>query len=131
MPPVKRRFGPFEPMMYSPQVTSLARATGDYLRYQSAIGNSLSELVILLTAREGWHKKGVVDMTAICGSYTLLATPMNVARYQFSGDSPRLPRLPDDFAWLARRQPSAAGGRLFAVAIGSRPQQNDRLWELR
>jgi 4-carboxymuconolactone decarboxylase len=45
-------FGPFEPLMYSPQVMSTARAMGDYLRYKSAIGNKLSELVILITARE-------------------------------------------------------------------------------
>jgi 4-carboxymuconolactone decarboxylase len=44
-------FGPFEPLMYSPQVMSQARAMGDYLRYKSAIGNTLSELVILMTAR--------------------------------------------------------------------------------
>jgi 4-carboxymuconolactone decarboxylase len=43
-------FGPFEPMMYSPQVMSQARAMGDYLRYKSAIGNTLSELAILMTA---------------------------------------------------------------------------------
>jgi len=45
-------FGPFEPMMYSPQVMSQARAMGDYLRYKSAIGNTLSELAILITANE-------------------------------------------------------------------------------
>lgn len=45
-------FGPFEPLMYSPQVMSQARATGDYLRFNSALGNVLSELVILITARE-------------------------------------------------------------------------------
>ncbi len=45
-------FGPFEPMMYSPQVMSQARAMGDYLRYKSAIGNRLSELAILITAHE-------------------------------------------------------------------------------
>jgi 4-carboxymuconolactone decarboxylase len=45
-------FGPFEPMMYSPQVMSQARAMGDYLRYKSAIGNTLSELSILMTAHE-------------------------------------------------------------------------------
>ena len=45
-------FGPFEPLMYSPQVMSQARAMGDYLRYQSALGTTLSELVILITARE-------------------------------------------------------------------------------
>jgi 4-carboxymuconolactone decarboxylase len=43
--------GPFQVMMYSPEVMSRARAMGDYLRYHSAIGNTLSELVILVTAR--------------------------------------------------------------------------------
>jgi 4-carboxymuconolactone decarboxylase len=45
-------FGPFEPMMHSPEVMNMARAMGDYLRYHSAIGNTLSELAILITARE-------------------------------------------------------------------------------
>src|SRR6516164_5510829 len=45
-------FGPFEPMMHSPEIMSMARSMGDYLRYHSAIGNTLSELVILVTARE-------------------------------------------------------------------------------
>ena len=45
-------FGPFEPLMYSPQVMNQARAMGDYLRYKSAIGTTLSELAILVTARE-------------------------------------------------------------------------------
>lgn len=53
-------FGPFEPLMYSPEVMSLARSMGDYLRYKSGIGNTLSELVILVTARAWsqdyeWH----------------------------------------------------------------------------
>ena len=53
-------FGPFEPLMHSPEVMSLARAMGDYLRYRSGIGNMLSELAILVTAREWtqdyeWH----------------------------------------------------------------------------
>ena len=45
-------FGPFEPLMHSPQLMSQARGMGDYLRYKSAIGTTLSELVILITARE-------------------------------------------------------------------------------
>lgn len=45
-------FGPFEPLLYSPKVMNQARAMGDYLRYKSSIGTSLSELVILVTARE-------------------------------------------------------------------------------
>jgi 4-carboxymuconolactone decarboxylase len=152
-------FGPFEPMMHSPKVMSIARSRGDYLRYHSAIGNTLSELVILVTAREWaqdyeWHlhqpialkagiskdvadadgrrptamsadeeivydftmelqrnkrvsdatfdraeqcfgKKGVVDMTGISGYYTSLAMQLNMARYQFTGEGPRLSRFPN------------------------------------
>lgn len=44
-------FGPFEPLMYSPQMMSQTRAMGDYLRYHSSIGNTLSELAILVTSR--------------------------------------------------------------------------------
>ena len=44
--------GPFEPLMHSPVLMSDARAMGDYLRYHSAIGNRLSEFVILVVARE-------------------------------------------------------------------------------
>jgi len=154
-------FGPFEPMMHSPEVMSIARATGDYLRYHSAIGNTFSELVILVTAREWsqdyeWFvhqpialkagiskditdaiadgrrpptmsldeeivydftvellrnkrvsdttfsraeqrfgKKGVVDMVGIAGYYTSLAMQLNTARYQFSGEGPRLSRFPN------------------------------------
>jgi 4-carboxymuconolactone decarboxylase len=52
--------GPFQPLLHSPQVMTVARSMGDYLRYKSAIGNTLSELVILITAREWtqdyeWH----------------------------------------------------------------------------
>jgi 4-carboxymuconolactone decarboxylase len=45
-------FGPFEPMLHSPQLMNQARAMGDYLRFNSAIGNILSELAILIAARE-------------------------------------------------------------------------------
>jgi 4-carboxymuconolactone decarboxylase len=154
-------FGPFNPLMYSPQVMNQARAMGDYLRYNSAIGNTLSELVILITAREWnqdyeWYvhhaialtvgikpeivdaiadgrrptgmgedeeivydflselhrnkrvsdrtferaekrfgKKGVVDLTAINGYYTLLAMEMNVARYEIPKDGKKLTRFPE------------------------------------
>ncbi|UHC18933.1 carboxymuconolactone decarboxylase family protein [Methylobacterium currus] len=44
-------FGPFEPLMHSPEVMSLARSMGDYLRYKPKIGTTLSELVILVNAR--------------------------------------------------------------------------------
>src|SRR3954454_14894973 len=73
-------FGPFEPLMHSPEVMTVARQMGDYLRYKSAIGTTLSELVILITSREWgqdyeWHvhapialkqgiKKEIVDAIA-------------------------------------------------------------------
>jgi len=44
-------FGPVEPMMHSPEVMNMARAMGDYLRYHSAIGNTLSELVVTRVAQ--------------------------------------------------------------------------------
>ena len=73
-------FGPFEPLMYSPELMTIARSMGDYLRYKPAIGTTLSEFVILITAREWsqdyeWHvhapialkqgiKKEVIDAIA-------------------------------------------------------------------
>jgi 4-carboxymuconolactone decarboxylase len=38
--------------MYSPEIMILMRITGDNLRFKSAIGTPLSELVILVVARE-------------------------------------------------------------------------------
>ena len=44
--------GPFQPMLHSPEVMTLARSMGDYLRYKSGVGQTLTELAILVTARE-------------------------------------------------------------------------------
>ncbi len=44
--------GPWIPLLRSPEVLSRARAMGDYLRFNSALPPRLSELVILITARE-------------------------------------------------------------------------------
>jgi len=43
--------GPFIPLMRSPEFMSRLQKTGEYLRFENAIGPRLSELVILLTAR--------------------------------------------------------------------------------
>jgi len=93
-------FGPFEPLMYSPQVMSQARAMGDYLRYKSAIGNSLSELVILITAHE-WRQNyewavhyPIALKSGIVGYYTFLAMQLNVARYQVSMEGTKRSRIP-------------------------------------
>ena len=44
-------FGPFVPLMRSPEVMLRTMALGDYLRYRTTLGNPLNEFVILLTAR--------------------------------------------------------------------------------
>src|SRR3569833_1377400 len=48
--------GPFAMLMRSPELMTATRSMGDYLRYHSAFGNTLSEFVILVTAR-AWSQE--------------------------------------------------------------------------
>ncbi len=45
-------FGPFIPLLRSPEVMLRARAMGDYLRYKSVLPPRLNEFAILITARQ-------------------------------------------------------------------------------
>jgi 4-carboxymuconolactone decarboxylase len=45
-------FGPFGIMLHSPQLMNNAQKLGEYLRYRSSMGHALSELAVLITARE-------------------------------------------------------------------------------
>ena len=45
-------YGPFVPLIRSPELMDRAQRMGEYLRFKSAIGNKLSELVILVVARQ-------------------------------------------------------------------------------
>jgi 4-carboxymuconolactone decarboxylase len=45
-------FGPFIPLLRSPEVMLRAKALGDYLRFKNALPPKLSEFVILMTARQ-------------------------------------------------------------------------------
>ncbi len=47
---------PFEPLLRSPELMGHAQRMGEYLRYRSAIGQRLSELAILVTARH-WSQQ--------------------------------------------------------------------------
>src|SRR5438067_13102285 len=49
-------YGPFIPLLRSPELMEYAQRMGEYLRYRSAIGVRLSELAILVTARE-WDQQ--------------------------------------------------------------------------
>lgn len=44
--------GPFVPLLRSPEVMLRAKAMGDYLRFKSVLPARVSEMVILITARE-------------------------------------------------------------------------------
>jgi 4-carboxymuconolactone decarboxylase len=45
-------FGPFGLMLHSPRLMENVQRLGEYLRYHSSIGQTLSELAVLVTARE-------------------------------------------------------------------------------
>jgi 4-carboxymuconolactone decarboxylase len=49
-------FGPFVPLLRSPEVMLRAKAMGDYLRYNSSLPLKLNEFAILLTARH-WSQR--------------------------------------------------------------------------
>lgn len=49
-------YGPFVPLLRSPELMEHAQRMGEYLRYRSAIGTRLSELAILVTARH-WDQQ--------------------------------------------------------------------------
>jgi 4-carboxymuconolactone decarboxylase len=44
-------FGPFVPLLRSPEFMSRLQKTGEYLRFNNALGPRLGEMVILMTAR--------------------------------------------------------------------------------
>jgi 4-carboxymuconolactone decarboxylase len=45
-------FGPFVPLMRSPELMTRAQQMGEYLRYRNSIGQRLTEFTILIMARE-------------------------------------------------------------------------------
>jgi 4-carboxymuconolactone decarboxylase len=49
-------FGPFVPLLRSPEVMLRAKAMGDYLRYKSVLPPQLNEFAILITARH-WSQQ--------------------------------------------------------------------------
>jgi len=49
-------FGPFVPLLRSPEVMLRAMALGDYLRYRTVFPTKLNELIILITSRHFTHR---------------------------------------------------------------------------
>jgi 4-carboxymuconolactone decarboxylase len=49
-------YGPFVPLLHSPELMACTQRLGEYLRYRSAIGTRLTELAILVTSRQ-WDQQ--------------------------------------------------------------------------
>lgn len=94
-------FGPFAPMLHSPEAMLAAARMGEYLRYRSALPPRFSEFVILLVAR-AWSqdfewaihqpialKEGVSPATAAAiadGRRPAAMTPEEDALHDFVGE---------------------------------------------
>ena len=59
-------YGPFVPLIRSPELMAAAQRMGEYLRYRSAIGTRLTELAILVTARPIPEPAPVTSATFPC-----------------------------------------------------------------
>jgi len=71
-------FGPFVPMLRSPELLERAQHLGEYLRYESALEPRLRELAILVTARHfrqayEWHVHAPAAAQAGLDSQTIAA----------------------------------------------------------
>jgi len=67
-------YGPFVPLIRSPELMTAAQRMGEYLRYRSAIGTRLTELAILVTACQGASRWSGRSMSRSRVN-TALATP--------------------------------------------------------
>ncbi|OYO30965.1 carboxymuconolactone decarboxylase family protein [Janthinobacterium sp. PC23-8] len=84
-------YGPFVPLIRSPELMETAQRMGEYLRYRSAIGTRLSELAILVTARQ-W------DQQVEWAIHAPLAAQSGIAPAAIEAIAQRRPpeTLPDD-----------------------------------
>jgi 4-carboxymuconolactone decarboxylase len=58
-------FGPFVPLLRSPEVMLRAKAMGDYLRFKTVLAPKLRELAILVTARQWTQQYEWVSHSAV------------------------------------------------------------------
>src|SRR4029077_8831411 len=58
-------FGPFVPLLRSPEVMLRAKAMGDYLRFKTVLAPKLRELAILVTARQWTQQYEWISHSAV------------------------------------------------------------------
>lgn len=122
---------PFVPLLRSPELMGHVQRTGEYLRYRSALGLRLSELAILVTAREWsqpveWaihapiaRRQGVAAETvdAIAAGRTPTGLPADEALVlDFSQQLHRRRRVDDD-TWRAAVERFGEPGVVDLVGI--------------
>jgi 4-carboxymuconolactone decarboxylase len=79
-------FGPFIPLLKSPQLMSRVSALGEYLRFRSALPPKLSELAILITAAH-WRQQYEWEIHAPIALQA--GMPQAVLDAIWKGDDPR------------------------------------------
>jgi 4-carboxymuconolactone decarboxylase len=91
-------YGPFIPMLRSPELVSRAQRLGEYLRYRATVPERLRELTILMVARhwdqayEWWVHEPIAQQAGIsieaiaalaCGARPQFMTDAETAVYEF------------------------------------------------
>lgn len=79
-------FGPFIPLLKSPELMTRVSALGEYLRFRSALPPRLSELAILITAAH-WRQQFEWDVHAPIALEAGIAQPVIDAIWK--GESPK------------------------------------------
>jgi 4-carboxymuconolactone decarboxylase len=106
-------FGPFVPLIRSPELMDCAQRMGEYLRYRNAIGTRLSELAILVTARQ-WTQQVEWAIHAPIAAQTGIAPAVIAA----IADGRRPDAMRDDEAVVHD----------FCVELHSRKAVSDATW---
>jgi hypothetical protein len=112
-------FGPFVPLLRSPELMLAAEAMGNYLRYRSSLPLRISEFVILITARRWsqqleWHIHYPVALEA--------GLDPEIAGAVAEGRRPDGMAADESVAWDLRANSTALAGSATRLISGpSRP----------
>ena len=84
--------GPFGALLRSPELADRTQKLGEYLRFSSSLPPRLNEMAILINARF-WAlailgDRGVIDLVAVSGYYTLVSMVLSVAEVPLPAGAP-------------------------------------------
>lgn len=116
-------FGPFVPLLRSPQLMLSAQTMGDYLRYKSSLSPQVSELAILLVARE-WNSPvewAIHQPTALKAGVSQAVIDAVASRSRLTGLSPEQAAAYAMMDELKRTRTVSDG--TYAQAVGALGEQ--------